>query len=57
MVAESDLLDQHRRAVRAELDQARRTATALIAAPPMTLAQGIVPLERSDTGGARLDGM
>ena len=45
LLAESDLLDQHRRAVRTGLDQARRKAVGLIAAPPKVLGQGIVQLE------------
>jgi recombinational DNA repair ATPase RecF len=41
----SDLLDQQRRAIRTELDQARRIARGLLATPPATVAQRVVPLE------------
>jgi hypothetical protein len=44
LLAESDLLDQDRRTIRTELDQARRSAVGLIATPPPVLAQSNVPL-------------
>lgn len=51
-LAQSDLLDQQRRGVRAELGQARQSAAALITPPPAVVTQGAAPLE-SQAGAAR----